>query len=102
MGTGLRHKYVCSVGVLGVGISNRRLGGSTSSVIPRESWEIVCIGSGRKRLCDSRLHVTTCLLLPLRGTTTNVELVVRSSCRDEDVCVNHVLVHCECLVGLSQ
>ncbi len=33
---------------------------------------------------------------------SNVELLVGSSCRDEDVCVNHVLVHCECLVGLSQ
>jgi hypothetical protein len=32
----------------------------------------------------------------------NVELVVGSSCRDKDVCVNHVLVHWECLVGLSQ
>jgi hypothetical protein len=32
----------------------------------------------------------------------NVELSVGSSCRDEDVHVNHVLVHCECLVGLSQ
>ena len=66
MGTGLRHQYVCSMEVLGVGVSKRRLGGSTSSVILRESWEIVCIGSGRKRLCDSRLQVTTCLLVPLR------------------------------------
>jgi hypothetical protein len=32
----------------------------------------------------------------------NVELMVGSSCRDKDVHVNHVLVHCECLVGLSQ
>jgi hypothetical protein len=43
------------------------------------------------------LHVTACLMLPLRLTRTKVELIVGSRCRDEDVCVNHVPLYCECL-----